>query len=369
MSRGKALIKEKTVAIGKPLLAALVGLMLGVGVTWFSGEDPLHVAFVIFNGAFGSAYSFGMTLFYTTPLIFTGLAVAVPFHAGLFNIGAEGQLAMGALAAATVGYLASEAVPDAGILIVVVGVVAAFFLGGVWGGIAGWIRARRGGHEVISTIMLNFVAAGLASWVVLNLIESTDTQNPESARVAASSLLSHASFFDGAPVSIAFPFALLMCFVMWFVLGRTVFGFELTSTGQNAEAARVAGIDTAKVRILAMVIAGGLAGLVGLAEVFGNSGRFRIGFSADYGFIGIPVALLARCHPIGVIFSALLFGALHKGSSDLDLETDYVTRDVSYLIQAMVILAVSADGIYWLKRRLTLTPRSGRKGKEAAGAT
>jgi simple sugar transport system permease protein len=346
-------VKSGTVAgeILKPVLAALVGLLLGVGITWLSGEDPLHVAGVLFDGAFGSSYSLGMTLFYTTPLIFTGLAVALPFHAGLFNIGAEGQLLAGALGAVTMGILMPE---GSGLLAVLTGTTAGFAGGAAFGWIAGWIRARRGGHEVISTIMLNFVAAGLTSWAVLYLLKSTDTQNPESQRIAESMLLTPYSWFEGAPVTAAFPVAIIVCVLVWFLLTRTVFGFELTATGQNPEAARVSGVDTARIRIWAMALAGGLAGLVGLAEVFGNSGRFKLGFSADYGFIGIPVALLARCHPVGVIFSALLFGALHKGSSELDLETDYVTRDVSYLIQAMVILAVSADGVWWLKNRLGL---------------
>jgi len=338
------------------VFAAFIGLIVGVGLTWFSGENPLHVAGVLFEGALGNSYNLGMTLFYTTPLIFTGLAVALPFHAGLFNIGAEGQLLMGALAAAICGILMP---PESCMFAIVAGTGLAFFVGGLYGSIAGWIRARRGGHEVISTIMLNFVAAGITSWAVLNHFKSLDTQNPETARIADSMLLMPFSYFEGAPVTVAFPFAILVAVVIWFLLNKTVFGFEVVSTGQNPDAARVNGIDIARVRLLILALAGGLAGLVGLVEIFGNAGRFKIGFSADFGFVGIPVALLARCHPVGVIFSAFLFGALHKGSSELDLETDFVTRDVSYLIQAMVILAVSADGLYWLRKRFKLGQKKG----------
>lgn len=332
----------------RPVLAALTGLLVGVGLTWFSGENPLHVAMVLFNGAFGTSYNIGMTVFYTTPLIFTGLAVALPFHAGLFNIGAEGQLLIGSLAAAIVGLLLPE---GSGLFAVAAATIVGFFAAAAFGAIPGWIRARRGGHEVISTIMLNFVAAGITSWAVLYHFKSLDTQNPETARIAQSMQLTPFAVFDGAPVSYAFPVAVIVSMAVWFLLKKTVFGFEVVATGQNPEAARVNGIDVARIRILSLAIAGGLAGLVGLAEVFGNSGRFKIGFSADYGFVGIPVALLARCHPIGVIFSALLFGGLHNGSSELDLETEFVTRDISYLIQAMVILAVSADGMYWLRKK------------------
>jgi simple sugar transport system permease protein len=284
------------------------------------------------------------------------LAVALPFHAGLFNIGAEGQLLIGTLAAAICGILMP---PESGVLAIMLGTVLAFLAAAVYGSIAGWIRARRGGHEVISTIMLNFIAAGLTSWAVLYHFKSLDSQNPESARIGESMLMLPFSYFEGAPVSVAFPVAILVAVLMWFILNKTVFGFEIVATGQNADAARVNGIDIARVRILVLALAGGLAGLVALAEVFGNAGRFKIGFSADYGFVGIPVALLARCHPVGVIFSAFLFGALHKGSSELDLETTFVTRDVSYLIQAMVILAVSADGIYWLRKRLKFGQKKG----------
>jgi simple sugar transport system permease protein len=224
---------------------------------------------------------------------------------------------------------------------------AAAVLGGLaWGAIPGWLRARRGSHEVISTIMMNFVAAGISSWVVLHWVHSTDTQNPESARIGASYVLGKLGVFDGAPVSGAFFLSLLAALVVWLLLARSVRGFEIRATGANPEAAATAGISVAKMRLWAMALGGGLAGLVGVAEVLGNSERFRIGFSPDYGFIGIPVALLARCNPIGVVLSALMFGALQKGTADLDLETTYVTRDLASLIQALVVLCVSIEG-YW----------------------
>ncbi len=135
------------------------------------------------------------------------------------------------------------------------------------------------------------------------------------------------------------------------VLARTVFGFELRAVGQNERASRMAGIDTARVRIRAMMLAGAIAGLVGVVEVLGNAGKFRMGFSPDFGFIGIAVALLARGRPLPILASALLFGALHKGAGDLDLETENVTRDLSLILEALVILCVSADGLWaWMKK-------------------
>lgn len=333
----------------QPLLAVALGLALGLGVTWIAGENPWNVLQIIVRSAFGSRYDFGMTLFYTTPLILTGLAVAVPFQAGMFNIGAEGQLIMGALAAAAVGAV-WPSVPWP--LAPVLAGAAAFAAGMCWGAIPGWLRARRGSHEVINTIMLNFIAAGLASYVTLYVLKNPATQNPETRPIGARYLIHQFSLFQGAPLSTALPMALAVAVMMSILLWRTVLGYDMRVVGQSEPAARAAGIDPGRIRIIAMALAGGLAGLVGVGEVLGNAGRFRLGFSPDFGFIGIAVALLGRNRPLGVVAAAFLFGALHKGAGDLDLETDHVTRDLSLILQALVILSVSADGLWgWMFKR------------------
>jgi simple sugar transport system permease protein len=320
-----------------------------LAVTWLAGENPWRVLQILAKSASGSKYDFGMTLFYATPMMFTGLSVAVAFQAGLFNIGAEGQLTAGALASAAVGILwTGLASPWAPILATGVAMAA----GGLWGAIPGWLRARRGSHEVINTIMFNFIAAGLASFVTLNLLKNPDSQNPETRPIGAGYLVHQFAWFGGAPVSLALFIALLAAFLTWVLLWRTVLGFEIRAVGQNEDAARTAGINVGRIRILAMTLAGALAGLVGVAEVLGNAGQFKVGFSPDYGFIGIAVALLGRNHPAGVVAAALLFGALHKGTADLDLETEHVTRDISLVLQALIILSVSAEGLWsWLKKR------------------
>jgi general nucleoside transport system permease protein len=333
----------------QPILAVALGLALGLGVTRIAGESPWHVLQILWKSAFGSGYDFGMTLFYTTPLIFTGLAVAVPFQAGLFNIGAEGQLTLGALAAAAVGAL-WPALPWP--LAPVLATAAAILAGMFWGWIPGWLRARRGSHEVINTIMLNFIAAGLASYVTLYLLKNPDTQNPETRNIGAGYLIHQFVIFGGAPVSTALPLAITAAALVWILLWRTVLGYEMRAVGQSEPAARAAGINSGKIRIIAMSVAGGLAGLVGVGEVLGNAGKFRLGFSPEYGFIGIAVALLGRNQPVGVVAAALLFGALHKGAADLDLETEHVTRELSLVLQALIILSVSADGLWsWMKKR------------------
>lgn len=333
----------------QPLLAVALGLALGLGVTWLAGENPARVFLILIKGAFGSGYDFGMTLFYATPLIFTGLSVAIAFHAGLFNIGAEGQLTLGALAAAVVGAI-WPGLPSP--LAPVLAGLAAILGGALWGAIPGWLRARRGSHEVINTIMLNFIAAGLASYVALYLLKNPASQNPETRPVGAGYLVHQFAIFGGAPVSLALPLALVAALLMWVLLWRTVLGFEIRAVGQSESAARAAGIDPSRIRIIAMCLAGALAGLVGVGEVLGNAGKFKVGFSPEYGFIGIAVALLGRNQPAGVVAAALLFGALHQGAAALDLETERVTQELSLVLQALILLTVSADGLWsWLTRR------------------
>lgn len=329
-------------------LGFFLGLTAALLLTFLAGENPWHILLVLTKSSFGSMYDFGMTLSYVTPMIFCGLSVAVAFHAGLFNIGAEGQLTIATLAAAWVGVrFANVPFPIAPLIALLTAVV----VGGFWGGIAGWLRAVRGSHEVIVTIMLNFVAAGLASWVTLNLIPNPNSQNPETALVGAG-YMTHdydliARLFPETPANFSLIVAILLALGLWIFLWKTSLGFEMRAVGYNPEAARRAGISEKKIRILAMVLAGACAGMVALSEVVGSAGQYRIGFSPDYGFIGIAVALLAQNNPLGIIVSAFLLGALHKGATDLDLETVTITRDFSRIIQAMIILGVSAQG-YWL---------------------
>ena len=192
-----------------------LGLALGLGVTRIAGESPWHILQILWKSAFGSGYDFGMTLFYSTPLIFTGLAVAVPFQAGMFNIGAEGQLTLGALAAAAVGAV-WPALPWP--VAPVLATLAAVLAGTVWGAIPGWLRARRGSHEVINTIMLNFIAAGLASYVTLYLLKNPDSQNPETRQIGAGYMIHQFGIFGGAPVSLALPLAIMAATLVWVLL-------------------------------------------------------------------------------------------------------------------------------------------------------
>jgi simple sugar transport system permease protein len=252
-------------------------------------------------------------------------------------------MALGALASAATGIYFPHL--QAGIA-PIFGALAAFAFGSIWGLIPGWLRAFRGSHEVINTIMLNFIAAGICSWATLYLLKDPESQSPQTQPVGSNYLIHHLQFFGEAPVNRAIFLALALAVIIWFLLQKTVLGYEIRAVGQNEEAARAVGIQASRIRMIAMSIAGGLAGLVGVNEVFGSAGRFKVDFSPGYGFTGIAVALLGRSHPFGVVVAALLFGALHKGATDLDLETENVTRDLSLVLQAFVILCVCAEGLW-----------------------
>ncbi len=340
----------------KALMGLIIGLLISLSLAAFAGENPWSVFLVLVKSAFGSPYDLGLALFYTTSLVFTGLSVSIAFHAGLFNIGAEGQLTVATLAAAWFGVAFPNLPPAiAPLLIACVGIAA----GAAWGLIPGWLRAYRGSHEVIVTMMMNFLAAALAGYVTLNLIKNPESQNPESQAIPEVFMFKSYDFvqhwLQDSPANLSLILALILSVTIYFLLYRTVWGYEIRVSGQNEKASKIAGIEPKKMKILAMTLAGALAGGVALNEILGSSGRYKIGFSPDYGFVGIAVALLARNHPIGILASAFLFGVLQKGASDLDVETEFITRDFTRIIQAVLIFSVAAvyfwDGRKFWKRR------------------
>ena len=332
----------------KSVMGAVLGLIIGLLVCWYAGEAPLKILKILYQSAFGTGYDFGMTLFYSAPLILTGLAVAIPFKSGLFNIGAEGQLTLGALAAASVAVLAPNL--QSTWLAVSFAVILAFVAGGIWGAIPGILKAKRGSHEVITTIMLNFIAAGVSAYFTLYVLKDPNSAQAETVLLPSVYHLKPFAVFNGAPMGWLIFGLIALVVVLHYWLWHSVWGYELKAVGENEKAASFYGISKQKVWMSSMFVAGGVAGLVGIIEVLGNSHRFKVGFSADYGFVGIAVALVARGNLLGIIPSALLFGILQKGSGSLDLETEKVTRDLSYIIQGFIILGVAAEGL-WERRR------------------
>ena len=342
----------------RALLGFVVGFCVCLLLAFFAGENPLHVAQIIFKSAFGTWEDLSLTLFYTTSLIFTGLSVCVAFHAGLFNIGAEGQLVFGSLVTTLTGLLLAQHFSPSssftGFLFSLLAGVAGLLAGGLWGLIPGYLKVKRQAHEVILTIMMNFIAAGLAAAFVTNF-QNPESQNPESSPLP--SVMGWSSWdplhllAPETPLNFSFVIALVVALALGFFLYRSRWGYELRATGQNETAALFNAINVPRVKILAMTLAGALAAGVAFNEILGAHLKYRLGFSPEYGFIGIAVALLARNNPFGILLSAFLFGALQKGASDLDLETNTITRDFAKIMQAILILSVAAFALWRTKKR------------------
>lgn len=352
-----------------PLIAVAAAFLVGGVIVLAIGDNPFLVYELFFSSAFGvhSWDPISYTLFYATPLIFTGLAVAVAFRCGLLNIGAEGQLVMGAFAAAWVG-LKLHSGPA--VLVTVLAALAAIAAGAVWSGIPGVMKAKFGAHEVITTIMMNFIAFNLASYLTEYhfkkqgdpLLETpliAETVNgkitgPHIPRVHT--LLSPLGIHypDRLPLNLAFIVAILACIAVYVFLWKTKWGFELRAVGENPNAAEYGGISITRNIILAMAISGGLAGMVGINEVLGYRYRYYDGFSASYGLTGIAVALLGRNHPVGVFLAAILFGALTRAGLFIDIFTTKVSKDWVVVLQAIIIIFVACEaGFKFLSVRLS----------------
>lgn len=327
-----------------PLIAIAGAFLLGAVIVVLIGDDPIETYRLLIGSALSWPDGIGYTLFYATPLIFTGLAVAFALHAGLLNIGAEGQLYVGAFAAAWIG-IAFAGLP--GLVLIPLAMLGSMLAGGAWGGAAGWLKARFGAHEVITTIMLNFIAVALTNYLVQYHFKEPGDPIMQTGEIGESAHIARFGDFlpgfpDRIPLSVAFLIALATCALIWMFLRKTPWGYEIRATGVSPAAAEYGGIATSRQIILAMTISGALAGMVGIGEVLGYRYRFYEGFSAGYGFTGIAVALLGRRHPLGVILAAILFGALIRGGLFVDIFTENVSKDLVLVLQAIIILFVAS---------------------------
>lgn len=327
-------------SIGASLFALCLGLGISLIFTSFVGENPLNVLSVLVHGAFGGASQIGYSLFYATPFVLTGLSVAWALQSGLFNVGAEGQMLMGGIAATTIG-ISFPNLPS--FLAIPLAFMAAFVVGGLWGFIAAWIKVNRGSHEVLLTILLNFIAYGISGFFILNLFRNPQTQNPETFEIGKSyRLWSLSEYFGSSPINSMLFVAILLCLVYAVIFKKSIFGFHQRLSGQSPQVALRSGIDVKKQTYYAMFIAGGLAGLASANPIMGEAYKAREAFSGGAGFIGIAVALLGQNSALGVLASAFLFGALAKGSQNLDLDTQFVTRDLAQVIQACIVIVVAS---------------------------
>lgn len=334
--------------------ALMVGLGCGGIVAWSVGESPIHVIRVILDGAFGTSYDVGMVVYFATILICTGLAVALPLQIGNFNIGAEGQTLMGAFAAGLVGAYGPSSWSNS--FSVFAAISAGILASGLWGSISAAIRSFKGGHEVISSIMLNFIAAGLTSWLVVAFFQAADSQIPETKTINSNYQLLRFPMFDGAPATMVVLVALCVTIVFWLFLDKTRWGFQVKAIRQSPAAAARAGYNSNKSMFWVFTVGSSICGIAGAVMVLGESWRFRLEISDGFGFLGIPVALLGRGRPLGIVLAAILFAVLHHGAMLLDIESTKVGRDVAQVIEALIVLSVVSvpPFVQWLKTKLSI---------------
>jgi ABC-type uncharacterized transport system permease subunit len=343
-----------------PLIAVIAAFIVGGIIVLLIGDNPFQTYSLLIGNSFGSLKDVGYMLFYATPLIFTGLAVAVAFRCGLLNIGAEGQLYVAAFATAWVGIKFGGVIINASgenpnypfanlpaILLVPLCMLVAVVAGGIWGAIPGILKAKFGSHEVINTIMLNFIAIALVSYFTQYHYKVTGDAILQTAPIGEAAHIPRISQFipgmpDFVPLSVAFLLAVLMCVLVYIFLWKTKWGYELRAVGENASAAEYGGISPKKQIIIAMTISGGLAGMVAIGEVLGNRYLYYHDFSGEVGFLGIAVALLGRNHPLGVFLAAIFFAILSRGGIFVDAFTEYVSKDLVEVLQAIVILFVAS---------------------------
>ena len=330
-----------------PALNLVAALVLSGLLIRLIGESPLAAFKLMVSGAFGTQDAIGFTLYYATNFIFTGLAVAVAYHAGLFNIGAEGQAYIGGLG---VGLVCLWLGSWPFWILLPVAILAGALFGAAWALIPAWLQAKRGSHVVITTIMFNFIASSLMTYLLVNVLIKPGQQSPESREFAERAFLPTAQdmlaklgiSFASSPLNLAFLLALGAAFVVWILIWRTSWGFGLRVVGQSQPAAVYAGISPAKVTIVSMLLSGALAGGLGLNEIMGVQHRILLDFPEGAGFVGIAVALMGRNNPLGIIVAAILFGALFQGGSQLSFDMPHVSRDMVIVIQGLVILFCGA---------------------------
>ena len=331
-----------------PLVSVAAALVVAGLVVLSIGESPLEAAYHMVNGAFGRGEYIGFTLYYTTTFIFTGLAVAVAFHAGLFNIGGEGQAYVGGIGVALACLALDRTLPW--YLVFPIAILGAAFFGALWAMIPGWLQAKRGSHIVITTIMFNFIAASLMNYLLNRVFKPLGSMSLETRTFDVGGQLPKLDWLMSifglsvgtAPFNISFLLALLAAFGVWVLIWRTRLGYEMRTMGHSPAAARYAGIKEARIIVIAMMISGGLAGMMALNPIIGEQFRMQLDFVQGAGFVGIAVALMGRSHPAGIVPAAILFGMLYQGGAELAFEMPNISRDMIVIIQGLVILFAGA---------------------------
>jgi general nucleoside transport system permease protein len=339
------------------------------------GQSPWQVLTLLIKGAFGSAAGISYTLYYATTFVFTGLAVAVAYHCGLFNIGAEGQAMMGGLGAALAALALGPSAPAWIVLPAMV--LAGIALGVLWAAIPGALQAWRGSHIVITTIMFNFIAASLLIYLLVGVLKEPGNMSPETRAFGPAAQMPgmHAVLaalgieWPRTPLNATVLLAVAALIGVQLLLWRTRLGYALRAVGNAPQAALYAGIEPRSLIVVAMAISGGLAALVGINEIGGVHNRLIADFVAGAGFTGIAVSLIGRNHPLGIALSALLFGALYQGGAELAFEIQGFSRDMVFTLQGLIVLfagAMAQVAAPWLTRLWFAVRPTSRVMAEAA---
>ena len=331
-----------------PLISIFLAAFLSALLILAIGESPIAALNLMIEGTLFRSAGWGYMLYYTTNFVFTGLAVSVAFHAALFNIGGEGQAMIGGLGVALVCLFIPW--PHWTFAILGASIGAALF-GMIWAGLPAYLQAKRGSHIVITTIMFNFIAAGVLNFFLVDVLKPKGSMDPASANFPASthlptfedlaSIFGFEKAFRSAPANVSFFLALIACVAVWYLIFRSPLGYEIRALGKSGPAARYAGVRPVKIIMIAMMISGALCGLMAINTTQGESERLILNFTEGAGFIGIAVALMGRSHPFGVLLAALLFGFLYQGGAELALWTK-IPRELIVVIQALVILFTGA---------------------------
>ena len=322
--------------------AALVISALVVMIVDHSPTEAIHY---LVTGAFGSSEGIGFTLYYATSFILTGLAVSVALHAGLFTIGAEGQAYIGGLGIALVCLALDRYVPWW--VTIVPALLAGSLFGMAWAAIPAYLQAKRGSHLVITTIMFNLLASSVMVYVIVNVLREPGSMSAQTRLFEAGGVIPKLGDilpidFGASPVNITLILALVMAVVVWVFIYKTKLGYEFRAFGANPAAAENAGISQMKITMLAMFFSGAIAGMVGINIVMCELGKLVVEFAAHTGLVGLAVALMGRSHPLGIVLSALLFGALYQGGAEVAFWMPGITKDMIVLIQGLVIFFAGA---------------------------
>ena len=327
-----------------PLVNLGIALAAAALVVAFIGQSPREVMAVLVHGAFGTLRGLSYTLYYATTFIFCGLSVAVAFHAGLFNIGAEGQATLGGLGTGLMAMWLAPHLPALVLLPLMLLAGAAF--GMLWAAVPGYLQAYRGSHIVITTIMFNFLASTLLVYLLVNPLKAPGGMSVETAPFGPSAhlpgmdeaLRSIGIEWPSSPLNVSLFIALLAAVGVWLLLWKSRAGYRLRTVGASEGAAEYAGIDPKHQAVLSMAISGGLAGLVGMNEIAGVNGKLLLDFVGGAGFTGIAVAVMGRNHPFGIVMASLLFGALFQGGAEVSFEVTGFSRDMVVTLQGFIVL-------------------------------